>query len=191
MKKKTTPVVFLEGRRLYLRPIESSDTPNLCRYVNDPQVRCYISNNFPVSLLSEQKYVEKKMEGNNSEVVLAICLKKGDRFIGIMGLHRIDYINRTATTGAMIGEKSEWNKGYGQEAKALLLEYAFDTLNLRKISSAAIAGNKRSIQHNIKCGYHIEGVMKKEIFKNGRYHDKVVLGIFRHTWQKHKKQNGL
>ena len=191
MKKKTKPIVFLEGKRLYLRPIESSDIPALCRYINDPEVRCYLSNNYPISLLAEQKYTEKKMEMSDSEVILAICLKKGDRFIGVMGLHKIDYINRTATTGAMIGEKSEWNKGYGQEAKNLLLTYAFNTLNLRKISSAAIAANKRSIQHNIKCGYKLEGVMKKEFFKSGRYYDKVILSVFKSDWAKFKKQNGL
>lgn len=190
MKKKVTPVVFLEGKRLYLRPIEQSDVCAMQRYVNDPEIRCYLSNSYPISLFAEQAYAEKKMKHDPTDITLAICLKKGNRFIGLMGLHRIDYINRIATTGSVIGEKDEWNKGYGQEAKALLLEYAFDTLNLRKISSAAIEGNKRSIQHNIKCGYQIEGVLKKEFFKNGRYYDKVMLGIFKESWKKHKKQNG-
>ncbi len=61
-----------------------------------------------------------------------------------MGIHRINWKDRTATTGAVIGEKAYWDKGYGSEAKMLVLDYAFNMLNLRKICSQVLAFNKRS-----------------------------------------------
>ncbi len=99
-----------------------------------------------------------------------------------MGIHRINWKDRTATTGAVIGEKAYWGKGYGSEAKKLLLDYAFNELNLRKICSGALAFNGRSQAYSKKCGYEVEGVLKQHIFKNGEYHDLVQLAVFKEQW---------
>lgn len=104
-----------------------------------------------------------------------------------MGLHKIDYVNGIAETGAMLGAKDQWNQGYGAEAKMLILEYAFLTLNLRKILSTTIAKNKGSIKHNQNCGYKIDGVRKKHFYRNGKYHDEVLLSVFKKDWLKLRK----
>jgi RimJ/RimL family protein N-acetyltransferase len=103
--------------------------------------------------------------------------------IGTMGIHGIDYRHGIATTGALIGEPEYWGKGYGSEAKMLLLEYAFNTLNLRKINSEVIAYNERSTQYSLKCGYKIEGRRRLEHFAKGEYWDVIQLAVFREDWQ--------
>jgi RimJ/RimL family protein N-acetyltransferase len=63
-------------------------------------------------------------------------------------------------------------------------------LNLRKIRSRAFAFNERSIAYLKKTGYEVEGVMKQEVFKNGEFHDVVLLAVFRDTfiplWEKYQ-----
>lgn len=185
MKKKH--VVFLEGKRLYLRPLELSDLNEVQLYINDPDVRRYLYNIYPLSKIDEEEWIKKAMTNSPDGVTLAVVLKKDNKFLGCMGLHKIDYVGGTAMTGSMLGAKEEWNKGYAQEAKMLLLEYAFMTLNLRKVCSAAFAKNKGSIKHNLKCGYKIEGIRKKQFYRDGKYHDDVLLAIFKSDWLKLKR----
>jgi len=137
----------------------------------------------PVAEAGEAEWVERHQKGNDKEIVLVIVDAKTDKPIGSMGLHRINWKDRTATTGAVIGEKSYWGKGYGSEAKMLLLQYAFHSLNLRKICSLVLSFNGRSQAYSEKCGYKVEGTLKEHIFKNGQYWDEIHLAVFKEDWE--------
>jgi RimJ/RimL family protein N-acetyltransferase len=151
-------VLFLEGKRLYLRPVEEGDLASFRRWMNDPDIRQFLLRQAPLDDVAERKWFEAMNRSTPPiDIVLGIVLKKGDRLIGDTGIHRIDWINRNGTTGAVIGEKDCWGKGYGSEAKELILSYAFDTLNLHRINSAVLSTNPRSLAYLQKCGYRIEG----------------------------------
>ncbi|OYX17264.1 MAG: hypothetical protein B7Z09_06930, partial [Brevundimonas diminuta] len=66
----------------------------------------------------------------------------------------------------------------------LTLKHLVHELGLRKICSAAIAYNKRSLAYSKKCGYVVEGVLKEHILKGGTYWDEVLLAAFRKGWKK-------
>jgi RimJ/RimL family protein N-acetyltransferase len=174
-------IVFLKGRKTVLRPLMKADAPSLARWMNDEEVRQYVSNYLPKAVPFEEEWIASLDGKAQSDIVLAIETHEGT-LIGTMGLHRINWKDRTAKSGAMIGEKKFWNQGYGQDAKMQLLHYAFDTLNLRKICSEALAYNKRSIGHNLACGYKQEGVKKKQTYIDGHYHDHILLAVFRKDW---------
>ena len=177
-------VVFLEGKKVILRPFEkATDLEQTVRWVNSKDVRYFIARYLPISRDEEGDWFDglKKREG---DILLAIEIKEPREFIGVIGIHKIDFHNGTATTGTIIGEKRFWGKGYGTEAKMLLLKYAFEELGLRKICSAAIAYNKRSLAYSKKCGYVVEGVLKEHILKGGTYWDEVLLAVFRKGWKK-------
>lgn len=179
-KRQKDDVIFLRARRLYLRPARRSDIPLFVRWMNDPEIRQFIKRDMPLSEMEEEEWFGKHTKDKNN-VFLVICLTSG-RIIGTMGIHRINWKDRTATTGAVIGEKDCWDRGYGQEAKMALLEYAFNTLNLRKICSTVFAFNTRSIAYSKKCGYKVEGVLKAHNFVGGEYVDRVHLAVFREDW---------
>jgi RimJ/RimL family protein N-acetyltransferase len=189
--KKLPSVVFLKGKNVDLRPVMKSDVPHLVRWFNDPEVRYFLEAYLPQMEQDEEKWVEGLSKDKKENIVLVI-LTKASKPIGVMGIHNIRWRDRVATTGASIGEKEYWGKGLGSEAKMLLLDYAFNTLNLRKICSNAIAYNERSIRYSLKCGYQEEGRLKAHIFRAGEYHDLVQLAIFRDgfgsVWEKYKKR---
>ncbi|MEN9912740.1 MAG: hypothetical protein RLY66_148 [Candidatus Parcubacteria bacterium] len=185
MKKhaKTKPsdtVVFLKGKRVTLRPVSEKDAPMFTRWVNDPEVRRYLKRTLPITEGAEIEWIQKLSKKQDNDVVLVIEVKGVP--IGIMGIHGINWHNRTATTGALIGEKACWGKGYGTDAKMAVLDYAFNTLGLRKIISRVIAFNERSLAYSLHCGYLVEGRLKGQHFKEGKYHDEIVLGIFKEQW---------
>lgn len=175
------PVIFRQGKRVILRPIEKEDAQAMQVWQNDPAVTKFLMRGFPLSLQEEEDWVLGLPKRSHTDVVLAIQVIDGP-FIGTMGLHRINWVDRTATTGTAIGQKEYWGKGYGTDAKMILLDYAFNTLGLRKINSAAIGFNGRSIGFNSKCGYKEEGRLRQQIYRDGEYHDEVLLAVFREDW---------
>ncbi|HEY4496741.1 MAG TPA: GNAT family protein [Candidatus Paceibacterota bacterium] len=180
MKTETGRPIFLLGHKVNLRPFRREDIPALTRWINDPEIRDFILVFLPQSENQEEEWF-KALGKDDKSVVLAIETKDGI-LIGSMGLHDIRWKDRIATTGAIIGEKDYWGKGYGTDAKMTLLNYAFNGLNLYKICSSVISFNKRSLKYNLRCGYQIEGIRKRNIFKRGRYWDVVMLAVFKKDW---------
>ena len=186
MKRRTTmtnsDVVFLRGKRVYLRPPTKEDIPYFLRWMNDEEIQRYITAFLPVVEADEVEWLDNLRRNKEKEIVFVIVDMKTGKPIGTMGIHRISWKDRRATTGAIIGEKAYQGKGYGSEAKMLVLKYIFDTLNLRKVCSLVFGFNERSLAYSKKCGYRVEGVLKDHHFKNGAYCDEVQLAIFREWW---------
>ena len=175
-----TSVVFLRSKKVILRPPNKSDAPIITRWINDPEVREFISAFLPKTENFEEEWI-KKLGSDDKDIVLAIETIEGV-FIGLMGVHNIDWKNRICTTGAILGEKEYWGKGYGTDAKMVLLDYIFNTLNLHKVCSQVVAFNKRSLNYSLHCGYKIEGTRRKHMFKKGRYWDVIELSLFKSEW---------
>lgn len=186
-------LVFLSGCLVNLRPFVKADIPTITRWINDPDVRHFLATVFPQTEKQEEGWFDK-LGKDDKNVILGIETKDGV-FIGIMGIHHIHWTNRTATTGALIGEKEYWGKGFGTDAKMILLQYAFETLNLRRICSEVIAFNKRSLQYSLHCGYKLEGKKRKHIWRAGKYWDLLQLGLFHEEWlpiwKKYKKTGSV
>lgn len=178
--KAHNQTVFLRGKKTILRPLSESEVPLYARWINDPDVRQYLKANTPITEVAERKWVEKSGDSRDA-VILVICTASG-KPIGVMGIHRIDWVAGVATTGAFIGEKEYWGKGYGGDAKMALLDYAFNALNLRKMCSHVYDFNGRSLAYSKRCGYKVEGTLRKHVFRNGAYRDVVQMAVFKEDW---------
>jgi len=175
-----TNVIFLQGKKVNLRPLNILDAPTITRWINDPEVREFISAILPRTENFEEEWI-KKLGSDDKDIVLSIETIEGF-FIGLMGVHQINWKDKVCSTGAIIGEKEYWGKGYGTDAKMVLLSYIFNTLNLHKVCSQVYAFNKRSLHYSLHCGYKIEGTRRKHIFKKGKYWDMIELGLFKSEW---------
>ena len=180
MPEKNPKPIFLIGVKVNLRPIAKEDMLVIIRWINDPAVREFVSATLPQNEKQEEEWFNK-IGKDDKNIILAIETKKGI-LIGLMGIHQINWKDRICTTGAIIGEKEYWGQGYGTDAKMILLDYIFNTLNLYKVCSAVIEYNKRSLRYSLHCGYKIEGRRRKHIFKEGRYWDFIELGLFKKEW---------
>jgi len=184
MKKETN--VFLKGKKVILRPLEESDAEILVSYANDPINRQFLVRSFPFNVASEKDWINSLYKNSkiSEDVVLGIIEITSKKLIGVIGIHKIDWVSRTAFTGTLIGTSEFREKGLGTDAKMTLLDYCFNVLNLRKVCSAALGFNKRSINYSLKCGYKIEGRWKNQFYKNGKYCDEVLLSIYKKDFLK-------
>lgn len=182
--KNSDQVVFLKGKRIILRPLDKEKHLELAlRWMNDPEIRERTNGQFPLTRFAEEKWFERPREGAPADVIFAIELVETGQAIGFMGLHKINWVDRTAETGTIIGEKSLWGQGYGPEAKLLLLSYAFETLGLEKVNSSVIEYNTPSWRCQLKCGYKEEGRLRSQVFRKGRRWDMILLGVLREEWE--------
>lgn len=179
--KDKPELTFREGNRVRLRLLTEEDAQTLTTWMNDPETTQYITQYLPKTIAAERAWIEK-LYTSDTDIVFGIETTNDDTLIGVMGMHHINYRHGTASTGATIGSKAHLGKGYGSEAKMLLLKYAFHTLGLRKICASVYAFNERSLSYQKKCGYHVEGVRKAQHFINGTYHDEVLLAVFEQDW---------
>lgn len=176
------PVIFRKGRKVNLRPLDESDLPLLLRWANDQEVRQFYIRHRPTTAALEKKLLEKKLLDESSEVNLGITLAENHELIGTMSLHRIDLIHGTGWVGIMIGRKDCWSNGFGSEATMILLDYAFNQLNLRKVSWGALSSNSRSLRCAGNCGFREEGRMRAQFQRGDELIDDVFLSVFRNEW---------
>lgn len=185
-EKFPNEIVFLRGTRVNLCVIVEEHIPFLLRWLNDEEVNQYLNIFWPMNPVGERKWVEKR-DDDYDNLVLAIHTTEG-KPIGSMGLHHINWKNRTATTGACIGEVAYHGKGYGREAKQLLLKHAFLTLDFEVIKSEVLAYNDRSYRYNLRCGYQEVGRVPRWHYYRGERHDSIIMAITREDFLKRTKK---
>ncbi len=175
---------MIYGERVRLRAIEREDVPRFVRWFNDPEVRQFLTMYRPLSRAEEERWVES-LASRREDVVLAIEVRAGDQWvhIGNVGLHRIDWKNRTATLGIVIGEREYWGKGYGTEAVRTMLRYAFEELGLNRVELETYSFNPRAIRCYEKAGFKREGVRRQALYRNGKFHDVILMGILRDEFE--------
>ena len=119
----------------------------------------------------------------NKDVRLAICTVEGNVYIGNIYLTGIDYVNRKATSHILIGNHDYWNGGYGTEAMHLLLDYAFNHKNLRRIEAIVLEDNIGSCKMHEKLGYKREGLLRESVYKDGCYKNQVYYALLRSEYK--------
>lgn len=174
-EKKMKYFKKLVGDRIYLSPRNVEDAEIFANWLNDFNTTDYIgrSGNL-VSLEGEKEYLQKNI---NSEAVFFIVTLDQDKVIGTVGIEHINHINRRGTLGVFIGDEEYRNNGYGTEAIRLVLEYGFKYLNLNNINLNLIECNERALACYKKCGFKEAGRLRKTIFVNGKYYDRLSMDI--------------
>lgn len=169
-------VIGITGPRIRLVPLDRErHLENYVRWFNDPEVTRYLLQNLPLSRPEEEKFFERTAE-NEASVVWAIH-DENDRHIGGTGLDQINWKERAAVSGIIIGEKDAWGKGYGTEVMQVRTTYAFEQLGLHRIESECFADNVASVRCLEKAGYQREGVARRKYWREGRWHDAILWAI--------------
>ena len=176
---------FLIGTRVQLRPFDATDAPTLAEWINDPDLRNHILLRFPQSISDEKAWIESNSgRGTPRDLAFGVELRRGRRLIGSIGLHGIDWVHRRAVTGIFLYPPSLRGKGYGTEAKNLLLDYAFAELGLHQVAAIAFAGNAASIRALEKQGYTRSGVHRKAYLVHGQWVDGIYFDLLHEEWEK-------
>ena len=179
---------MIYGERIRLRAITRDDLPLFVEWLNDPEVTQGLMVYLPFSIEDEEAWFESMRKAPQAEhpLMIEICTEEGWEAIGNCGLFSIDWRIRQAEFGIVIGAKQHWNKGYGTEALALIIEHGFATLNLNRIFLRVYENNPRAARSYEKAGLSIEGRLRQGHYDNGKYFDVLIMSILRSEWQENK-----
>lgn len=170
------------GKSIYLSPFSEDDYISFTEWINDYETSKYLDQYSKIFTLEDEKdFVERARK--DDKVYLSIVKLSNDELIGNISLMNIDHINKTATLGIMIGKNDEREKGYGTEAINLLLDYAFNHLNLNNIMLELLDTNERAKKCYLKCGFKELGVRKQSHYLEGIYHDSIYMQILKEDFK--------
>ena len=171
------------GNSIYLSPFSEDDYISFTEWINDYETSKYLDQYSKIFTLEDEKdFVERARK--DDKVYLSIVKLSNDELIGNISLMNIDHINKTATLGIMIGKNDEREKGYGTEAINLLLDYAFNHLNLNNIMLELLDTNERAKKCYLKCGFKELGVRKQSHYLEGIYHDSIYMQILKEDFKR-------
>lgn len=179
---------MFNGKLVRLREYRKEDIILRLSYINDPETLRYLESGipYPVTYNEELKWFEA-ISAFNDSYRFAIETEADGLYIGDCGINSIDWKNSVASAVIFIGNRDYRGKGYGTEAMQLLMSFAFDQININKVRLNVYSFNEPAIKSYEKCGFKREGVLRQEIFRDGRYYDTIVMGILREEYKKGRK----
>jgi RimJ/RimL family protein N-acetyltransferase len=175
---------FLSGNTVSLRSLELSDLDLFHAWFADREVVRYSLSAwaFPWSRSETQEWLEKTIR-NKQVLSLGVMIRETGQLIGYAGITSISPINHSGEYYILLGDKSSWGKGYGTEATRLIVSYGFSALHLNRIMLTVYAGNPGGIKAYKKAGFQQEGILRQAGYRNGTYHDSIVMSILRSEWE--------
>lgn len=178
----------IEGERIRLEPPRPEYLPAYFRWFADMEVTRYLLFRYPLSDKGEAEWLEQTAK-DQSNVLWAIVARTSGRLVGNTALEKINWRDRRAESGIVIGEKDEWGKGYAGEAMRLRTGYAFRELGLETVTTRVVLANQASRRGLERAGYRQAGVLRHHYFVDGRWHDAWVGEILKDEWEATQETN--
>ncbi|HPG92119.1 MAG TPA: GNAT family protein [Clostridia bacterium] len=141
---------MIKTERLLIRKFEESDASDLLEYLIKPRVDCFV----PEKITTMEEAIAEAKKRSESETFYAVELSCEHKLIGNLYLQKGEY--GTFDIGWNFNEKYE-GKGYAFESAKALMDYAFDTLNARRIVAYTADNNVRSNKLLERLGMRKEG----------------------------------
>lgn len=175
---------MIVGKRVRLRrpPDRGWEHEILVGWRNDPANKPFFISEEPISLDSHLAWWDGVKQDHHQRFYLIETLNEvegGPVLIGTISLFDIDWLHRTANYGRLLIIPGYRTRGFATEAEVLLLSYAFNVLNLHKVWSEIFAYNEAALKLHEKTGFLVEGVLRQQIFKAGKYVDLVLIGLLK------------
>ena len=167
----------LVGEKCYLSPCSVDDAVKWTKWDNDLEVTIPLGDEAytPYSLAKMQDILNDIVRQQSH--IFDIVDLESDKLIGRCMLFNVNHVDRNAMLGIVIGEKSYWGRGYGQEAIRLLLDYGFSLLNLNSVMLGTFAFNERAIHCYKKVGFCEIGHRRQARIIAGKKFDAILMDI--------------
>ncbi len=170
------------GEGVGLRLVLEEDLSLLARWRDDDLTRVMF---YSTCLLSESGLRSwfKSVLSDPARMRFMINRLQDGETIGIIGLEHIDHRNQTAELAGLLIDPSARRQAWATKSVQTMIRYAFDDLNLHRLSARIPKSNHMAQQLAEKAGLRNEGIARQAVFRDGAYEDVVHLAILREEWQ--------
>ncbi|MBB2909263.1 RimJ/RimL family protein N-acetyltransferase [Streptosporangium becharense] len=173
------PTLF--GKLVTLRPVGLEYVDGLWELANDPEtVRLTGSQGVPDYEATRKWYASRGEHDDRLD--LAICSAEDDGYVGEIVLNQLDPVNLSCNLRIALLGPRVYGKGYGSEAIRLVLDHAFGTTPLHRVSLDVYSFNERAAHVYQKIGFVREGVCRDTLLLDGEWHDSIIMSILAPDW---------
>jgi RimJ/RimL family protein N-acetyltransferase len=183
---------ILEDERVILRPLTTNDVEHLLYFsLQEPTLWQY-SMQQADSEEKLNKYIATALENRNNQTEYPFIVydKQLERYAGSTRFYDIQLQHQTMQLGYTWYGKDFQGTGLNKHCKFLLLQFAFDELQMERVEFRADNNNAKSIAAMKSIGCTVEGVLRQHVaLPNGGRRDSIILSILKEEWNHHVKEN--
>ena len=189
-----TKEIILENDFVLLRALTPDDFENLLYFsLNEPDTWKYSA----VQARGEEglkNYLAKAFEAKAAKTAYPFIVydKRVKKYAGSTRYYSIDVVNNTLHIGSTWYGKEFQGTGLNKHCKLLLLQYAFENLNVERVEFRADSTNERSIAAMKSIGCVVEGILRQDLNPNSigqKRRSSIILSILKDEWFDGVKEN--
>jgi UDP-4-amino-4,6-dideoxy-N-acetyl-beta-L-altrosamine N-acetyltransferase len=167
-----------------LRDLQSDDAERLYAWRREPDVDRWMSGAAPADLGQYRHWLTEFRTDPDRAGWIILYRGQPTGFLTLSGLAGP---NQAGQWGWYVGEAAARGRGVGRAAQALGLDRAFDHFGLQKVWSEVLAGNDAALKAQAAAGFRREGYLRRQVYKDGEFHDVVLLGMLVEEWRERRQ----
>lgn len=165
--------------KVTIRQFERTDIPKKVEWINNPENNQFLHYDIPICVEKTEKWFDSHI---GEETRYDAMIEVDGVPVGTIGLLSIDRKNRKAEYYIAMGETSYKGKGVAKEASKLILQYAFEVLDLNRVYLFTEFENIAAQKLFERVGFAKEGLIRQDIMSHGKLVDRYAYGILREDW---------
>ena len=158
--------MVIKGNKVIIRGKKPSDAENDYRWQTDDELSA-LDAMMPSTMSFREfyrEYVNWLRHPYEGRITFGVDTPDG-RHIANCVYYNVDEVNRETEIGIMIGDRDYWDKGYGTDIIATLINYVFSLQKFDRIYLKTLEGNFRAQRCFEKCGLKPCGHREQDGYK--------------------------
>lgn len=172
------PFPVMETENLMLRRMNYNDIDDLYEMRRDPGMNEYTDTKPDETIDDTRAYIDKMNKGidDNKWIIWAIEHKESGKVIGSISIWNIKSERESGDLGYGITPEYQ-GKGFMKEALSKVLEYGFNTMNLKVLEAYTEKDNVKSIRLLERCNFTEVNRIDEEGYFNNRVYHMIVFRL--------------
>jgi RimJ/RimL family protein N-acetyltransferase len=174
---------ILTGAHFTLRELRPEDAPSLLTMISTEEVSRFISPP-PTTLEGYERFIawaiREREKGNY--ICFAVVPEGMTTAVGLFQMRSLEAGFATAEWGFALGS-GFWGTGLFVDSARLVLDFAFDVMNVHRLEARASVANGRGNGALRKLGAVQEGLLRRSFFRFGEFHDQAMWSVLADDWR--------
>ena len=171
---------------VYLRRADRDDLDRIVEWMEDPDFQRFLYGDptrSPKQIREQIVGMLGRTAGHMLPTGVYLMVDSDEGPLGLLSLHNISWRNRSCSVDLYLGNKNRRNRFVGALAFFLAMEYAFDELNMHRVSAFIYSFNKPSWRVMELSGAKRELTLKDHVARDGELHDMYGYGFLRPEYE--------
>ncbi|MEP6513335.1 MAG: GNAT family protein [Parafilimonas sp.] len=184
--------IILQNERVMLRPLVITDFEYLLSFaLNEPTLWIYsLVSGAGEEGMKNYMNIALQAMAEEKELPFIVWDKATNEYAGSTRFYDINIPFKTLQLGYTWYGKKFQGTGLNKHCKYLLLQFAFEELEMERVEFRADAQNARSIAAMKSIGCKVDGILRSNMPKaQGGRRDSIVLSILKDEWLDEVKEN--